>query len=136
MTGKIESGGKRMAEAWRKVEVPERLGDLEKPFLTEVEELLKTSSAGDDEAYWYLSWRLELAAINRNMVDQTKVREQLFRDQAGTCPECGKDLETPKGRDVHKRLRMFARHQGYVAGNTVLLHRACHEKIHQREPHQ
>lgn len=47
----------------------------------------------------------------------------------------GHPLESPKGHDVHKRQRMFARHQGYVAGNVVLLHRACHELVHQREPH-
>src|SRR5581483_4081681 len=125
-----------MPETWRKAEVAERLKSLEKPFLSEVEGMLVKWSGGDEETYWYLSWRLELSSINRNMVDQTKVREQLFRAQGGVCPECGKDLDTPKGRDVHKRLSMFARHQGYVAGNTVLLHRACHEKIHQREPHQ
>ncbi len=124
-----------MPETWQKVEVPERLRNLERPFLAEVEALLQKLSGGDDEAYWFLSWRLELASINRNLVDQTKVRQQLFREQGGVCPECGKELETPKGRDVHKRLRMFARHQGYTVGNVVLLHRACHEQIHQRESH-
>lgn len=124
-----------MPETWRKVDVSERLRALEKPFLTEVEEILRKWSAGDEEAYWYLAWRLELAAIGRNLVDQTKVRRQLFAEQKGTCPECGEALGSPKGHDVHKRLRMFARHQGYVSGNVVLLHRACHERVHQREPH-
>lgn len=124
-----------MTETWRKAEIPERLRALEKPFLDELEALLQRWSAGNDEAYWYLSWRLELAAIDRNLVDHTKVRRQLFHDQNGLCPECGEPLGSPKGHDVHKRLRMFAKHQGYVAGNVVLLHRACHEQVHQREPH-
>jgi hypothetical protein len=124
-----------MRETWQRVAIPDSLRKLESPFLLEVEELLKRWSGGDEEAYWYLSWRLELAAIDRNMVDQTRVRQELFREQGGICPECGEELQTPRGRDVHKRLRMFAKHQGYVAGNTMLLHRACHERIHQREPH-
>jgi hypothetical protein len=124
-----------MPETWRKVEVPDRLRELERPFLADVEALLEKWSGGEDEAYWYLSWRLELAGIDRNLVDQSKVRQQLCKDQGGNCPECGLPLETPKGHDVHKRLRMFAKHQGYVAGNVVLLHRRCHEQVHQREPH-
>lgn len=124
-----------MPETWRKVDVAERLRQLERPFLAEVEALLAKWSDGDEEAYWYLSWRLELASIDRNLVDQSKVRQQLFNDQGANCPECGLPLDTPKGHDVHKRLRMFARHQGYVAGNVVLLHRRCHEQVHQREPH-
>jgi hypothetical protein len=124
-----------MPETWRKVEVADRLRELERPLLAEVEALLRKWSGGDEEAYWYLSWRLELAAIDRNLVDQSKVRQQLFKDQAGMCPECGLPLDTPKGHDVHKRLRVFARHQGYVTGNVVLLHRRCHEQVHQREPH-
>lgn len=124
-----------MPETWRKVDVPERLRVLEKPFLVDVEELLRKSSGGDDETYWYLAWRLELAAIGRNLVDQTKVRRQLFDAQKGFCPECAQLLGSPKGHDVHKRQRVFARHQGYVAGNVVLLHRVCHEQVHQREPH-
>lgn len=124
-----------MPETWRKVDVSERLHALEKRFLAEVEEALRKSSGGDEEAYWYLAWRLELAAIGRNLVDQTKVRRQLFEGQKGMCPECGQALGSPKGHDVHKRLRMFAKHQGYVAGNVVLLHRRCHELVHQREPH-
>lgn len=39
-----------MPETWRKVDVPDRLRDLEKPFLAEVEDLLKKWSGGDDEA--------------------------------------------------------------------------------------
>jgi len=124
-----------MPETWQKVDVSPYLRDLEKPFLAAVEELLREWSGSDDETYWYLSWRLELAAIGRNLVDQTKVRRQLFDEQKGICPECGQPLEVPKSQDVHKRLRMFAKHQGYVAGNVVLLHRACHEQVHQREPH-
>lgn len=124
-----------MPETWRKVQVADRLRQLEKPFLAEVDSLLTRWSAGDEEAYWYLSWRLELAAIDRNLVDQTKVRRQLYSEQHGNCPECGRELGTPKGHDVHKRLRVFARHQGYVSGNVVLLHRPCHEQVHRREPH-
>lgn len=127
--------GLGMPETWRKVEVPERLRALEKPFLADVEEILKKWSAGDEEALWYLSWRLELAAIDRNLVDQNRVRRELFEEQNGLCPECVQPLDSPKGHDVHKRLRMFARHQGYIPGNVVLLHRACHERVHQREPH-
>lgn len=118
-----------MPEKWRKTTVPERFRALE------IEELLRKRAGGDDEAYWYLSWRLELAAIGRNLVDQSKVRRQLFEEQNGTCPECGQALGTAKAHDVHKRERMFAKHQGYVAGNVVLLHRTCHEQVHQREPH-
>jgi hypothetical protein len=125
-----------MPETWRKVEVPGRLRELEKPFLAEVDALLAKWSGGDEEAYWYLSWRLELAAIGRNLVDQTKVRRQLFDEQKGLCPECGQELGSAKGHDVHKRERMFVKHQGYVTGNVVLLHRACHEQVHQREPHE
>lgn len=125
-----------MPETWRKVDVPGRLRELDKPFLAEVEDVLRKWAADDDETYWYLSWRLELAAIGRNLVDQTKVRRQLFQDQNGTCPECDQPLGSPRGHDVHKRQRMFAKHQGYVAGNVVLLHRACHERVHQREPHR
>lgn len=124
-----------MPETWRKIEVPERLRQLEKPFLAEVDALLEKWSDGDEETFWYLSWRLELAAIDRNLVDQSRVRRQLFDEQNGNCPECRQPLGSPKGHDVHKRLRMFARHQGYVAGNVVLLHRSCHEQVHQREPH-
>ena len=123
-----------MPETWRTVAVPPHLKTLEQPFLAEVEGLLRKWAGGNDAAYWYLSWRLELAAIGRNLVDQTKVRRQLFEAQNGTCPECAQPLGTAKGHDVHKRQRMFARHQGYVAGNVVLLHRACHERVHQREP--
>jgi hypothetical protein len=122
-------------ESWRKVEVSPRLRSLEKPFLAEVEDSLRRWAGDDDEAYWYLSWRLELVAISRNLVDQTNVRRQLFAEQNGLCPECGQPLGSPKGHDVHKRRRVFARHQGYVAGNVVLLHRPCHETVHQREPH-
>jgi hypothetical protein len=122
-------------ETWQKVDVPDRLRELETPFLAEIDAVLAKWSAGDEQALWYLSWRLELSAIDRNLVDQTKVRRQLFSEQGGICPECGQDLASPKGQDVHKRLRMFARHQGYVAGNVVLLHRACHEQVHEREPH-
>lgn len=124
-----------MPETWLKVEIPERLKALEKPFLAEVEEVLRKWSGDDDENYWYLSWRLEQAAINRNLVDLTKVRRQLFDEQDGVCPECGLPLGAPKGHEIHKRQRVFARHQGYVVGNVVLLHRACHEQVHQREPH-
>lgn len=124
-----------MPETWRRIEVPARLKALEKPFLAEVDELLRKWARGDDETYWYLSWRLELAAIGRNLVDQSKVRRQLFDEQKGMCPECSQPLDSPKGHDVHKRERMFAKHQGYVGGNVVLLHRPCHEQVHQREPH-
>ena len=125
-----------MPETWRKVEVPDRLRELEMPFLAEVDSLLTKWSGGDEQAYWYLSWRLELVAIGRNLVDQTKVRTQLFSEQKGICPECDESLGSPKGHDVHKRLRVFAKHQGYVAGNVVLLHRRCHEHVHRREPHK
>jgi len=124
-----------MTETWRPVEVPDRLKALEKPFLQEVHALLLKVAGGDEEAYWYLSWRLELTAINRNLVDQTAVRKRLFEEQHHTCPECGELFESARGQDVHKRLRMFAKHQGYVPGNVVLLHPACHQAIHEREPH-
>jgi len=124
-----------MTETWQPAAVPDRLKTLEKVFLQEADELLRKTAGGDDEAFWYLSWRLELAAVNRNLVDQTAVRKRLFEEQHHTCPECGKSFESPRGQDVHKRLRMFAKHQGYVPGNVVLLHPGCHLKIHAREPH-
>lgn len=109
---------------------------LEAPFLREVEALLRKAAGNDDEAYWYLSWRLELSATNRNLVDQTSVRRRLFEKQNHICLECGAPFGSPVGQDVHKRLRMFAKHQGYDApGNVVLLHPLCHQKVHEREPH-
>jgi len=48
-----------MPETRQKVEVPDRLQVLEKPFLAEVDSVLKRWSRGDEEAYWYLAWRLE-----------------------------------------------------------------------------
>lgn len=121
-----------MPETWMRVKVP----GAATPARTSVpRQVLRDSSGGDDESYWYLAWRLELASIDRNLVDQQKARRQLFEHQAGLCGECGEALGKAAGHDIHKRLRMFARHQGYVAGNVVLLHRACHERVHQREPH-
>src|ERR1700730_11507606 len=124
-----------MPETWRLAEGPDRLQTLEKGFLQGVDALLRKTAAGDEEAFWYLSWRLELAAVNRNLVDQTAVRNRLFEVQRHTCPECGESFESPLGQDVNKRLRMFAKHQGYVPGNVVLLHPGCHQKMHAREPH-
>lgn len=124
-----------MAESWSRVEVNEDLRALERPFLDAVEGVLREHAGESEEAYWYLAWRLELASISRNLVDQSKVRRELFEAQGGLCGECGGPLRQAAHNDVHKRQRIFARHQGYVPGNVVLLHRECHEGVHAREPH-
>jgi len=95
-------------------------------ILQDVRQKIKVA-AGSDPDRWFLINRYVFARLQKDGRAQNKmIKNELFRNSP-YCHHCENELPETRYIELHR----LESDRGYSVENCVLIHRKCHQKLHQ-----